>query len=46
MALEFVLSQQCTWYRMFSEATGLGDATDQGKPAPKPPKKKDACCDE
>ena len=30
---------------MFSEATGLGDSTDQGKPAPKPPKKKDACCD-
>lgn len=23
MALEFVLSQQYTWYRMFSEATGL-----------------------
>ncbi len=30
---------------MFSEATGLGDATDQGKPAPKPPKAPDACCD-
>lgn len=23
MTLEFVLSQWCTWYRMFSEATGL-----------------------
>lgn len=23
MALEFVLSQLCTWYRMFSEAAGI-----------------------
>ncbi len=30
---------------MFSEATGLGDATDQGKPAPKKPKKADPCCE-
>ena len=30
---------------MFSEATGLGDATDQGKPAPAKKKKADPCCD-
>ena len=30
---------------MFSETTGLGDATDQGKPAPKKPKKADPCCE-
>lgn len=30
---------------MFSEATGLGDATDQGKPAPAKPKKADPCCE-
>ena len=30
---------------MFSEATGLGDSTDQGKPAPAKPKKADPCCE-
>ena len=30
---------------MFSEATGLGDATAQGKPAPAKKKKADPCCD-
>ena len=30
---------------MFSEATGLGDSTEQGKPAPKKPKKADPCCE-
>ncbi len=30
---------------MFSEATGLGDSTDQGKPAPAKPKKPDPCCE-
>ena len=30
---------------MFSEATGLGDSTDQGKPAKKPAKKPDPCCE-
>ncbi len=30
---------------MFSEATGLGDSTNQGKPAPAKPKKADPCCE-
>ncbi len=30
---------------LFSEATGLGDATTQGKPAPAKKKKADPCCD-
>ncbi len=30
---------------MFSEATGLGDSTEQGKPAPKKAKKADPCCE-
>lgn len=31
---------------MFSEATGLGDATDQGVPEKAPAKKPDPCCEE
>ena len=31
---------------MFSETTGLGDATDQGIPPKKPAKKPDVCCEE
>ncbi len=30
---------------MFSETTGLGDSTDQGKTAPAKPRKADPCCD-